>query len=235
MLVSYGNIEHRTCTRNKKPPRACQLGSAKAYHVDLLVAISNQEIWIEVFEVQVDESNAVSPVDNTKDAVLAADFSELLKRHPHSWHAHNGIKDCHLDMISMFSDLTDEARQDVFFSVCQRIKGDFKTCNRRGLSQIINCLANRPVYATEKGNLVSRLKSEVAQDGVEASRRVRDEDDAVNISVEKGSNLATDLVQLLWEHITNEFVRLGFGSILPMPHRMSNRTRVRAISTWEQC
>jgi hypothetical protein len=56
------------------------------------VAIADEEIGIQLFQVELDMSNPMRSVDETQHALLLAGFHEALKRHAHAGHTDHRVE-----------------------------------------------------------------------------------------------------------------------------------------------
>lgn len=199
--------------------------------VKLLVAVGHQKVRIEFFDVQINETDPVSAINDTENAFLATYFRQSLKRHSHTRHAHDRVEDCHPDLPSMLLNALHEARDDFLSSVLHRVIVNFDAPDRGSLDKIVDCLSNGTVDAREVCDFVSGLKLQVPQDRVETSSRVRHQDCPVNVGIDEVSYLLPDLVKLLREREANELVGTSFGFLLPMAQCIPDRARVRSVGT----
>lgn len=81
------------------------------------MAVGDEEIGVQFFEVQVNHTDPMSAINDTKNALLTTDFCETLKRHPHTRHAHDGVEDSDLDVTGVFSYGLHEAKENFLISI----------------------------------------------------------------------------------------------------------------------
>ena len=89
--MALRNVEDRTSPRSMKP----------------LVTIADECVWVQLFKVDRDASNAVSAIDAAEDAILAAELRQAFEGHADAGLRSNRIVDCDARILATGFDLFD--------------------------------------------------------------------------------------------------------------------------------
>lgn len=143
-----------------------------------LVAVANEEIWIQATKINFNMSNAMGSVNQAHDTQLFALCGQALEWHSYARHADDGVEDGDFDSSAFGLDIFHFPLVFLDKPVILNRKCvlDLDSLGRRSLSNVGHSLLTCTIDGAEHENVVAWGESQVTQDSIYTCAGIGNED-----------------------------------------------------------
>lgn len=183
------------------------------------MAITNEEIRIQLSQIQLDLSDCMGTIDETENTFLSTRLDELLKRKPHTRHTNDSIKHRQTDikpfLLGPNHDITKPLHELIMTD--WKLILDLQTSNGRRLRYRDDRLLHGSVDSCEVDDHVTFVEDQVAEHGVDTCRGILDEYTFIRRHIQDLGYCYASFVQGSGLFPADEGVRSSFGVLLEFP------------------